>query len=69
MGDAHLHALDEIRMRVVVELAGDQRPDSLDLLRGDRHRLLIEAHQAGDADRREHLELLGIAVTMDCKIR
>src|SRR2546428_7639156 len=58
MGDAHLHALDEIGMRVVAELAGDQRPDGLDLLLGDRHRLPIEAHQAGDADRLEHLEIL-----------
>lgn len=58
MGDAHLHAFDEIGMRVVAELSGDQRPDGLDLLLGDRHRLPIEAHQAGDADRREHPALL-----------
>jgi hypothetical protein len=58
MGDAYPHALDEIRMRVVAELVGDQCSDGLDLLLGDRHRLPIAAHQAGDTDRREHLQLL-----------
>ena len=52
MGDAYSHALDEIWMRVVAELVGDQCSDGLDLLLGDMHRLSIVTHQAGDTDRR-----------------
>ena len=58
VGDADSHAFHEVRMRIVAELARDERADRFDLLFGDGRRLPMEAHQAGEAHRRQYLGLL-----------